>query len=450
MRTPEPSDDIRSEFAQTISDMYRAEVPAYGTLLELVEDINAEVLARDEKLEQQLAAASGLERVNDERHGAIRLGSLGELKTMARFFRVLGMHPVGYYDLGPAGLPVQSTAFRPISPSALAANPFRMFTSVLNLEAIEDEKLRETARELIDHRNIFSDDALKMLDLAETGEGLSKSETNEFVTTFMETFRWHSDASVGLQLYEQLLDSHRLVADIVSFKGPHINHLTPRTLDIDVAHATMSKRGITPKKTIEGPPKRKCPILLRQTSFMALSESVNFPSSGGELRPGSHTARFGEIEQRGIALTPQGRQLYDLSLKKSQGLLSEGGSAHAALSMAFASFPDTYHELRVRNLGYFEYKALQPLPAGAGLEDLSKLIEEGFVRADPIVYEDFLPVSAAGIFKSNLSEDGNLSHSIGSEKAFTQSLGMSLIDPFTLYQNQSAESLRTLFATGED
>lgn len=445
MRTPEPQDDIRSEFAAAISKMYRAEVPAYGTLIELVEDINAEVLARDETLEQQLSVNGGLERVNDERHGAIRLGSFAELKTMARFFRVLGMHPVGYYDLGPAGIPVQSTSFRPITSDALAASPFRMFTSVLNLAAIEDPELRETARELIDNRNIFSRNALRMLDLAETGEGLSKSETSEFISAFMETFRWHSDASIGLQLYERLLDSHRLVADIVSFQGPHINHLTPRTLDIDVAHATMSKRGITPKETIEGPPKRKCPILLRQTSFMALSESVNFPSPGGELRPGSHTARFGEIEQRGIALTPEGRQLYDLALKKSQGLLAEGGNAHAALSMAFASFPDSYDELRRRGLGYFEFRAIQPLPAGATPQDLDELVGEGFVRADPIIYEDFLPVSAASIFQSNLSPDASPTHSVGSEPEFTKGLGVSLIDPFTLYQNQSDESLKALF-----
>ncbi len=28
-------------------------------------------------------------------------------------------------------------------------------------------------------------------------------------------------------------------------------------------------------------------------------------------KQGTHTARFGEIEQRGVALTPKGRQLYD-------------------------------------------------------------------------------------------------------------------------------------------
>ena len=32
---------------------------------------------------------------------------------------------------------------------------------------------------------------------------------------------------------------------------------------------------------------------------------------------GTHTARFGEIEQRGVALTPKGRELYDSLLAKA-------------------------------------------------------------------------------------------------------------------------------------
>ena len=55
------------------------------------------------------------------------------------------------------------------------------------------------------------------------------------------------------------------------------------------------------------------PILLRQTSFKALEEPVLF---AGEHK-GTHTARFGEIEQRGVALTPKGRELYDRLLNQA-------------------------------------------------------------------------------------------------------------------------------------
>ena len=58
----------------------------------------------------------------------------------------------------------------------------------------------------------------------------------------------------------------------------------------------MQAHGLEAKAQIEGPPRRSCAILLRQTSFKALSEAVRFGDQAG-----AHTARFGEIEQRGVA-----------------------------------------------------------------------------------------------------------------------------------------------------
>jgi uncharacterized glyoxalase superfamily metalloenzyme YdcJ len=127
----------------------------------------------------------------------------------------------------------------------------------------------------------------------------------------LETFRWHRHATVDEETYHALHREHRLIADVVCFPGCHINHLTPRTLDIDRVQALMPECGIEPKALIEGPPRREVPILLRQTSFKALEEPVMF---AGEHK-GTHSARFGEIEQRGIALTPKGRALYDRLLQ---------------------------------------------------------------------------------------------------------------------------------------
>ena len=64
---------------------------------------------------------------------------------LRRLFAVMGMHPVGYYDLSIAGVPVHSTAFRPIADAALKRNPFRIFTSLLRLELIESTELRKQA-----------------------------------------------------------------------------------------------------------------------------------------------------------------------------------------------------------------------------------------------------------------------------------------------------------------
>ena len=89
-----------------------------------------------------------------ERHGAIRVGTAEELATLRRMFAIMGMYPVSYYDLSQAGVPVHSTAFRPIDDAALARNPFRIFTSLLR-GLIENRALRERAGDLA-RRKIFT------------------------------------------------------------------------------------------------------------------------------------------------------------------------------------------------------------------------------------------------------------------------------------------------------
>ena len=434
--------DIRSAFSAAMSAMYRDEVPAYGTLMELVGRVNDETLAAQPKLKERLQATDYLDRISEERHGAIRLGTAAELAMMARVFAVMGMHPVGYYDLSTAGVPVHSTAFRPIGDAELKRNPFRVFTSLLRLDLIADEDLREASAQILSKRRIFTEDAIALTEKAERDGGLTMADASRFVDEVLETFRWHDEANVDAAMYERLHDAHRLIADVVSFKGPHINHLTPRTLDIDQVQALMSDYGIAPKAIVEGPPTRACPILLRQTSFKALEEPVSFRNADGVRESGSHTARFGEIEQRGIALTPKGRALYDRLLDQSRKIVrpaADGSNARAyeaALAQSFAEFPDDWAAIRGEELGYFAYSLTAKGKTAAARGDLSleTLIEEGYIQFDPIVYEDFLPVSAAGIFQSNLGDSAQQEFVASpNQKRFEADLGMKVLNEFDHY-----------------
>ncbi|WP_126173590.1 2-oxoadipate dioxygenase/decarboxylase HglS [Altericroceibacterium xinjiangense] len=440
-----PSDHVRAAFSATMSAMYRTEVPLYGDLLDIVAGINAAVLERDDGLRQSLASADELDRLDSERHGAIRVGTAEELRLLRRAFALMGMKPVGYYDLTVAGVPVHSTAFRPVELEALQHSPFRVFTSLLRLDLIEDADLRREAGELLGARRIASSRAV---DLVETGErqgGLDPAQADEFVAEAVDIFRWHSEANVPLDTYGRLKQAHPLIADVVSFKGPHINHLTPRVLDIDAAHAEMQRRGMEAKAVIEGPPRRAVPILLRQTSFKALEESVQFPGAIS-LSDGTHTARFGEIEQRGVALTPAGRALYDSCLDEARG---QGGSQALdypdRLSAAFARFPDDLQALRQQKLAHFRYTVTaegRDNGKGDAGRDPERWIAEGWAEAYPLVYEDFLPVSAAGIFQSNLGgqEQGAYAGK-SSQDAFERALGTPVLDPFMLYEAIEQASL---------
>jgi len=436
------ADDIREAFSQAMSAMYQQEVPQYGTLLELVADVNLAVLEHHPKLHEQLANADELARLNVERHGAIRVGKASELATLRRMFAVMGMHPVSYYDLSQAGVPVHSTAFRPVDDASLCKNPFRVFTSLLRLELIENEALRKRAATILEKRNIFTPGCLALLDLHARQGGFTQTEASEFVREALETFRWHRHATVDHETYLALHNEHRLIADVVCFPGCHINHLTPRTLDIDQVQSLMPEYGIEPKVLIEGPPRREVPVLLRQTSFKALEEAVSF--TGRE--EGTHTARFGEIEQRGVALTPKGRALYDRLLAEA-GTAKDNLTHQFHLQEVFKAFPDSEMLLRHQGLAYFRYRLT---PAGEAHrqsfgpgDDPQPLIERGWLMAQPITYEDFLPVSAAGIFQSNLgNETQQRQHGNASRASFEQALGAAVLDEFELYQAAEDRSKR--------
>ncbi|WP_408597230.1 VOC family protein [Pseudomonas sp. PLMAX] len=445
---------IRQRFSKAMSDMYREEVPLYGALMELVEQTNRHVLDNDPQVARQLNSTGEIERLDLERHGAIRVGTAAELATLARLFAVMGMQPVGYYDLTPAGVPVHSTAFRAVHEAALQVSPFRVFTSLLRLELIEDLELRAFAQSVLDKRSIFTPTALALIDRADTQGGLTEKEADEFVEQALETFRWHHSATVTAGQYQQLSAQHRLIADVVAFKGPHINHLTPRTLDIDIVQAQMPAHGITPKAVIEGPPRRQCPILLRQTSFKALDEPIAFTDQSDTR--GSHSARFGEIEQRGAALTPKGRALYDRLLNAARDELKDfPNEANAArynelMAQHFSEFPDTHEGMRQQELAFFRYFVTEKGLAAADLKTLSleDLVSVGYLRVEPLVYEDFLPVSAAGIFQSNLG-DAAQSHygEHSNQQAFEKALGRSTIDELQLYAQTQQRSIEQCLAT---
>lgn len=449
-------DEIRAAFSATMSEMYAKEVPAYSTLMELVYEVNRETLAANPDLHDQLEETDSLSRITEERHGAIRVGTASELAMLRRVFAIMGMYPVGYYDLSIAGVPVHATAFRPTSEAALKRNPFRVFTSLLRLDLITDEELRDEAAAVLSKRQIFTEGAIRLTEQAERDGGLSDDDATTFISEVLETFRWHDQAKVSGALYRRLHDAHRLIADVVSFKGPHINHLTPRTLDIDLVQQRMPMHGIAPKAVVEGPPTRSCPILLRQTSFKALEEAVSFLAGDGSWQIGSHTARFGEIEQRGIALTPKGRGLYDMLLNRSREVMrpaADGSNASdymKCLAEAFQSFPDTWEAIREQGLGYFVYSVTDKgkVASGRGEASVEQWISEGLVRFDPIVYEDFLPVSAAGIFQSNLGDEvGSVAVASANQIQFESDLGASVLDQFEHYaeiENASIEACRSV------
>ncbi|TDZ67983.1 Uncharacterized protein CTRI78_v002586 [Colletotrichum trifolii] len=70
------ADSLRTTFALAISTMYKAEVPLYGDLMQIVQSVNRDAQTRRiQGLEGSATMDASVERLTLERHGAIRLGT---------------------------------------------------------------------------------------------------------------------------------------------------------------------------------------------------------------------------------------------------------------------------------------------------------------------------------------------------------------------------------------
>lgn len=396
---------LRARFAAKLSDMYSAEVPAYTTMVDVSTSVNSDH-ARDDRL-------GSLERVTAERHGAIRVGSARELADVADLFAAFGMYPVGYYDLRDAAspVPVVSTAFRPVDAVELDRDPFRVFTSML---ATADARfftsdLRTRVDRFIDSRTLFDPALIADARRIAANGGADRAEADDFVARATASFAL-SREPIDRAWYDELSAVSAVAADIAGVETTHINHLTPRVLDIDELYRRMTDRGITMIDAIQGPPRWDGPdVLLRQTSFRALAEPRRFRGADGVISNGALRVRFGEVEARGVALTPEGRARYDAAM----------AAPDPAATWA-EHFPVTHTEMAAKGLAYYR----------------------GGDPAQPVVYEDFLPASAAGIFRSNLDTDTELAADVDRAPAESDysldwmagSIGHHVHDPYDLYE----------------
>ncbi|WP_372371169.1 2-oxoadipate dioxygenase/decarboxylase family protein [Candidatus Uabimicrobium sp. HlEnr_7] len=427
-----------------MSDLYAREVPLYKTLTSMVQKTNKQIIEKHPELGLNVR---DIEVISAERHGAIRLGKPQELYVIAKIFRIMAMYPVDFYDLTKSGAkrqPVISTSFRPISLDEIEKSSFRMFVSLLQPDdrSFFTEDIGKEIKKNIAHRSFFSTKLQELIVQYENDGGFTEETTTVFIEEAAKIFTWSRQAN-NRKLYNYLMDNGlAIAADISCFNNPHLNHLTPNSLDISKLYEFMSQEiPDNLKDSIEGPPARNVRILLRQTSYKAVVEEVIFTDESGEKSKGSHKARFGEIEERGMAMTSKGKKLYENALKRymENNDVSE-----------FSVIPDNYTELYKQKLGYYIYAATsQTKDKGSLCCDIDELIANGDVILTPLRYEDFLPVSAAGIFASNLENYG-VEKRVHAEVDYRKEqleeiIGQQIYDSFDIYGSQSAQSLMNTY-----
>jgi uncharacterized glyoxalase superfamily metalloenzyme YdcJ len=226
------------------------------------------------------------------------------------------------------------------------------------------------------------------------------------------------------------------------------------------------------KEFTEGP-SQDTPILLRQDAYKALTEPVQFHNANANANANAntnanasvihatHTARFGEIEERGYATTPVGRELYDRCLDQADAARDADPSLakrdfpafEALYAKPFEPFPKTLPALLQQGLVYGHYSATAKGIAARGsilTRDIHQLVRLGFAQVQGLRYEDFLPVSAAGIFASNLNQMGAKSTAavkpVYTRAMFEEILGKPVIDSDAQYRSEHEASITETFA----
>ena len=279
----------------------------------------------------------GIDRVTAERHGAIRVGSPAELRQVGRIFRGFGMHPVGFYDLRDARQRPGARGVDGISPDRRRRAGAQPVSGVhLDADVDDDRVLRRRSRRTGSRRS--SARARCSRRAAGPGRpvrGPTAGWPGPTPTGSCEL------ATAAFELSHRT-DRPRLVRPAGARSPPspptsaasprtHINHLTPRVLDIDELYARMSARGIAMIDEIQGPPR------LEGTRRPAAADVVprarraaDVPRARRHRRPAASTrVRFGEVEQRGIALTAAGRDRYDELIAEVDAALADAAGRPA-------------------------------------------------------------------------------------------------------------------------
>ena len=489
--------EIRKLVARGFSEMYGAELPEYNRFTAPVRASNLE------GLERHPDPHVNRETLMEEKHGAIRMPGAAEMRVVTRIFAVMGMKPVEFYDmttLGTKSLPMIATAFRATDDS-IEESAFRMFCSMLHVESVPALVREEVIAELAKNRRLypkFSAELLATLDRAEADGGLDAEEARRFAALVVDAFSMHKDKVVDFALYSKLRRISDPLADIV-LESPVLNHLTPRALDIEDAVAKLNAAGIPMQTVIQGPPIREdgVSVQLNQIARIAAGEDVfvarrpevlgayeTEPGSLREAKAGAprvelqtgenvadymaridgalegapiaiihHKARFGEIESRGVALTVEGEAAYN-----AYGIEGESDPAakNAKVERFKQEYPKTHRELHATGWAYYTYQMTDAGRArrgrgAVGAEDLETLLDDGDVELVPQTYHDFLPFSAAAIFRANLTE--GVEGTGGSDRAATdnqrlleEAMGTAIISRHDLHRRDRDGSLREVLA----
>ncbi len=166
--------------------------------------------------------------------------------------------------------------------------------------------MRRARRPDLKRRQIFTPRALELIDQAERDGGLDGQDADAFVQQALETFRWHSDATVDAAAYEALQKLTAWWPMWCASGGPA--HQPP-----DAAHAghrpgpgRMPARGMDARTWSRVRPSAPAPSCCARPASRRSRRPYALPAA-----PAPPIPRASARSSSAVALTRKGRALYD-------------------------------------------------------------------------------------------------------------------------------------------
>jgi hypothetical protein len=124
-----------------------------------------------------------------------------------------------------------------------------------------EPELESRVRAFLDARTLFPAELLELSDRADAEGGLASEAAERFLVLATRAFAL-SPEPIDQPWYDELSAVSGVAADIAGVTTSHVNHLTPRVLDIDLLYARMQQRGVTMIDEVQGPPRWDGPDVL--------------------------------------------------------------------------------------------------------------------------------------------------------------------------------------------
>lgn len=424
VRWVEP-DEMRSKYIEMLTDQFQEKFLDYGVLSDLVRDINNITLIQNTALYEQLIQQRERHFFSQVLCAHYVLNNAEDLEWLRRIFAIIGLFPVGFYQLGSPDFPLPSTLFRPLQHEAIRRQPFRILLSVRNLTETQGISGMQPLERLAS-RTQLKGQFIEFIYKFEKYGMLNAVEAQHFLTALMQYVHpecqslspqaWMSETTQNLNPARQ---------------NAFIGQMTLPCLNMEKATQLTRDLGLDPLDHLEAPSQRNYPILSNKMSILLKS-----PHSSES----AHRCQF-QIEQRGLALTAKGLKLVQGIFKHLVVELAQKtrtiSQQRRLINQAFKSLPDSDVTLYRQGLAYFRF-CLNPdaMPVALGSytkQDVPQLLRHQVIQLVPIMFEDIVQPDLSQYAPALLEQH---------KKQFEAGLGCPVHDPMPYYALWQEESLQ--------